>query len=320
MKLGLGESYDNVTVLTPKMRAYLDITKPASTLGVMGLALMASLFYFLYMGEVASIGERLRDVVFVVVTLGFAHGGSQALNMAEDAEMDRDTEHKQNRPIPSGVITEEEARTLAWFLLVAAIARAFIVDSTFGVGVATLSLMGVFYNLSPIRAKERIISIPWQAVSRGLLSFPVVWSAYGSITNPTPWVLGLFMFFYVFGFQNSADIIDRHADEEYGIRTFVVEFGVRQTATIASSSVFLMLAVITAGVEMGHIPSSFYSMFLILPFCAVMWYHMRFNPHYISERTGNHPAWLWFYVGMVLCALIPVITLIVGRFMTAGVL
>jgi len=309
MKLGLGESYDNVSVLTPKMRAYLDITKPASTLGVMGLALMASLFYFLYMGEMASLGDRLRDVVFVVVTLGFAHGGSQALNMAEDAEMDSDTEHKQNRPIPSGVITEEEARTLAWFLLVAAIARAFMVDSTFGVGVATLSLMGVFYNLSPIRAKERIISIPWQAVSRGLLSFPVVWAAYGRVTNPAPWVLGVFMFFYVFGFQNSADIIDRYADAKYGIRTFVVEFGVKETATIALGSMFMMMATVAIGIEVGFIPDTMVSLLLIIPFCLVMWYHMRFNPHYISEKTGNHPAWLWFYVGMVLCALIPVLTL-----------
>jgi len=48
-----------------------------------------------------------------------------------------------------------------------AVGRAYLVNSTFGVGVSVLVLMGVFYNLAPIRAKERIISIPWQAVSRG---------------------------------------------------------------------------------------------------------------------------------------------------------
>jgi len=115
MKLGLGDSYSNVSVLTPKMRAYLDLTKPASTLGVMGLALMVSLFYFFHTGSPELIREEFTTVVYVVVTLGLAHGASQALNMAEDAEMDSNTEHKKNRPIPSGVITEEEARTLAWF-------------------------------------------------------------------------------------------------------------------------------------------------------------------------------------------------------------
>jgi 4-hydroxybenzoate polyprenyltransferase len=240
--------------------------------------------------------------------MGLAHGASQALNMAEDAEMDRNTPHKQNRPIPSGIITEEEARTLAWIAILAAVGRAYITDTTFGVFVSVLVFFGIFYNLSPIRAKERIISIPWQAASRGLLSFPTIWAAYGNPWQPFPWVLGTFMFFYVLSFQNSADIIDREVDEEYGIKTFVVVLGVKRTMFVALGGTIAMIATLGIGVAYGIVPVELLSMLLIIPFCAWMLWTMWDRPYTIDETTGNHPAWLWFYVGMVLCVVIPFAT------------
>lgn len=305
MKWGLGQSYDRVQFLSKKSRAYLDITKPASTLGVMGGYLIGSFFYFYYIGEASSIIAQLNTIIFVVVTMGLAHGASQAMNMAEDAEMDRNTPHKQNRPIPSGIITEEEARTLAWFAMLAAVGRAFLTDRTFGMFVVVLVIFGIFYNLSPIRAKERIISIPWQAASRGLLSFPTIWAAYGNPWQPLPWLLGVFMFFYVLGFQNSADIIDREVDEEYGIKTLIVVLGVRRTLLVALGATIGMVVTLGVGVVSGIVPEKHISLLLIIPFCAWMLWTMWDKPYTIDDRTGNHPAWMWFYVGMVLMVTIP---------------
>jgi 4-hydroxybenzoate polyprenyltransferase len=229
------------------------------------------------------------------------------MNMAEDAEMDRNTPHKQNRPIPSGVITEEEARAISWIASGVALWRAFLVNSTFGTMMMFALFMGIFYNLDPIRAKERIISIPWQAVSRGLLSMPAVWAAYGDITDPLPWVIGVFMFFYVLGFQNSADIIDQDVDSEYGIRTFVVVFGVRKTVIIAAGCTAMMVATVAAAISVGAMEQRFVWLLAIIPFCAYMLMEMWVNPHRISEKTGNHPAWSWFYLGMVLTVAIPLV-------------
>ena len=304
MKLGLGDSYDKVFI-NKKLRAYADTTKPASTLGVMGVYLMASIFFYYYTGQPDAIATDFRDIIYVVVTVGLAHGASQAMNMAEDAEMDMETEHKQNRPIPAGIISQEEARTVAWVLILAAVGRAYLVNSTFGAVMSVLIFMGVFYNLDPIRAKERIISIPWQAASRGLLSFPAIWAAYGDLRSPTPWILGTFLFFYVLGFQNSADIIDRHVDEDHGIRTFIVEYGVVGTSYIALASTLLMVGVIGGSVQLGYLPVRLLATLLIIPFCLGMWFHMRYNPHRMSNATGNHVTWTWFYLGMVLSVAIP---------------
>lgn len=305
MKTGLGQPYEKVSVLTPKIRGYIDLTKPASSLGVGGGYFLGSLFYFYLYGDAHLIESKLISIIYVSVTVLLAHGASQAMNMAEDAEMDKRTKHKKTRPIPSGVVTEEEARSLAWILVAFALGRAYLVSSMFGVFVSILVMAGIFYNLSPIRAKERIISIPWQAASRGLFMFPTIWAAYGDPFQPTPWVLGLFMFFYVLGFQNSADIIDRKVDEEYGIRTFVVEFGVKNTVIIALGSTIAMYIVLLGSISIGYLPERMLAMLITLPFAMYMLMSMWREPYKVSETTGNHPAWLWFYLGMVLNVAVP---------------
>lgn len=305
MKLGLGHSYDRVQVLSKKSRAYIDLTKPASSVGVaMGL-FISSLFYFYYYGIEGQIISNLSTILAVSGSVFLAHSASQAMNMAEDAEMDRNTPHKQNRPIPAGIVSEEEARAVAWVGSGWALSVAFLVSWQYGVLVGLLLFFGIFYNLDPIRAKERIISIPWQAASRGLLSFPAVWVAYGDVWQVEPWILGLFMFFYVLGFQNSADIIDAPIDKEYGISTFVVEYGLRRTLDIALLSMSAMALIIPLAVVSDVIPQRFLFILGILPFCFVMLYYMWAKPQEVSDLTGNHPAWLWFYIGMVMAVSIP---------------
>lgn len=307
MKWGLGDSYDNVEFLSKKTRAYLDITKPASTLGITIAFALASLFYFYYTGQQDMLGDRFFTIVYASVTVGFAHGASQSLNMAEDADMDRNTEHKQDRPIPAGIISEEEARSVAWILSALAIGRGYMVNWRFGVFITIALFMGIFYNLEPIRAKERSISIPWQATSRGLMMFPTVWAAYGDLFQPEPWILSTFMFFYVLGFQNTADIIDEEIDREYGVQTFIVMYGVKRTAVIALGCTLMMVSTIMLAIEFGYLPPEFQAMGIISVFCIIMVYYMLFYPYKVSPKTGNHPAWLWFYAGMVLCILIPLV-------------
>lgn len=303
MKLGLGQSYEEVEYLPRKIRAYIDLTKPASSVGV-GLGyLIVSLFYFVYTGEPVEV----FTVLYVSLTMFLAHSASQALNMSEDAEMDAATPHKQNRPIPSGVVSVEEARAIAFLLAAFALGRGFMVNWRFGVFVSVLLFMGIFYSLEPLRMKESLFSIPWQAVSRGLFVFPAVWAAYGDPLAVEAWVLGLFLFFYVLGFQNSADIVDREVDEEFGVRTWVVEFGVENTVYIALACTGAMMMVIGTAVFYGLLPPRLLILVAIIPFCLYMIWLMWYKPHEISEITSNHPAWLYFYMGLVATVSMPLV-------------
>lgn len=304
VKLGLGESYDKV-VFSRKLRGYADITKPASTVGITLAFAVGLVFYLMYENRNPNLLSEFDTILYASITVGLAHGASQALNMAEDAEMDMNTPHKQNRPIPSGVISTEEARTIAWIMILIAITRAYITAIDFGVIMTISIFLGVFYNLEPIRAKERIISIPWQAVSRGLLMFPAIWSVYDTPFEPLPLFMSIFMFLYVFGFQNTADIIDYEVDKEYGIKTFAVAFGPSNIYKIALVCTLLIGVWTAICVYLNFIPVRFGMLGTIILFCLAMVNDMKKNPTKVSEKTGNHPAWLWYYAGMVFCVLIP---------------
>lgn len=310
MKLGLGHSYDDVQFLNKKVRGWIDLTKPASSVGI-GLGyFVGSLYFFAYTnpsGWIDAVGSNLFNIMFVSATMFLAHSASQALNMAEDADMDRETPHKQNRPIPSGIVTEDEARMIAWILSGLAIWRALWVDKIFAGFVLVLLFFGIFYNLDPIRAKERIISVPWQAASRGLLTFPTIWAAYGNPWKPLPWALGVFLFFYVLGFQNSADFIDKPIDEEYGIQTFVVAFGIDGVIKIAYISVIAMFLSILLFIQLNVYPENLIILISFIPLCLLMIHYMKNKPDAVSETTGNHPSWLWYYAGMVLAVTLPLI-------------
>lgn len=305
MKLGLGESYDKVSYLPVKIRAYLDLTKPASSIGVTIGFFVASIFYFESTGSTAWLDGKLFSMIYASATVFLAHAASQVMNMAEDAEMDKNTEHKKNRPIPSGVVSVDEARSIAWILVFMALVRGFLVNSTFGIFITIAIFMGVFYNLEPIRAKQRALSVPWQATSRGLLFFPTVWAAYGNPLEPLPWVLSTIMFFYVLGYQNSADIIDKEVDELYGVKTFVVMFGVEDVVHLSLASIGAMMVVLGSSILLDIISPIFILYLGIVPFCLYMSGIMYLQPEKIDSRTGNHPAWLLFYLGMVLMIVFP---------------
>jgi 4-hydroxybenzoate polyprenyltransferase len=305
MKWGLGDSYDRVEYLPVKIRAYLDLMQPASTLGLMTTFALASVFYYFYMGEPSLIYSNYQQIIYATFTIGISHGASQTLNMAEDAEIDKQTEHKENRPIPAGIVSVKEARAIAWVLIAVALFRGFVMNMQFGVMVSVALFFGVFYNVEPIRAKEKIYGIPWQAISRGLIAFPLVWSAYGNLYSLFPWVIGVVMFFYVLAYQNSADIIDKDVDREHGISTFVAEFGIKRTVYIGLGSLSVMVAVVHTAIESNLLPRRYLILLAVVPYCLYMSYCMYQTPEQVTETTGNHPAYLMYYLGFLFFVALP---------------
>lgn len=296
VKLGLGDSYEK-TIIPQKIRAYIDITKPASSLGVALVMPFAAIIYAdVTHGEpVGFLLDEWATVVFASFTAVLLHGGSQALNMAEDAYIDRQTDHKQNRPIPSGVITEEEARSLAWIFIFIGIGRAFTINPQFGTMAIVLAFMGVFYNLDPIRAKKHLwINLVWQAVSRGLLMFPVAFSVWGEAMHPTAWGMGVVAFFLVLSLQNSADLPDIEMDEKYNITTPAVYHGPKTLVLIMGWIAMLMFGAAAYLMSIGIIPYYTSIFLLIIPVAASL-YKLWRDPTGTSDISGQSTVWYAYY-------------------------
>lgn len=310
MKIGLGQSYDT-TIIDPKIRAYFDITKPASSVGIMFTVPFAAIIYgeLYHTSGVAFFLANFWDVIFAAATMFLLHGGSQAMNMAEDAHIDKQTPHKQNRPIPAGLLTEEDARALAWIVIFVAVVRAFSLSEAFGVYAVVLAFFGIFYNLEPIRTKKRLwINLVWQATSRGLLLFPATFAVWGEMWNPVAWTMGIAAFLLVLSMQNTADFADVDVDEQFDIITPAVHHGLDDLVKIMLIIAILMFGFIAMAIYLRWIPNFWSLYLLIIPIGWSLW-SLWNDPRDISEIGGNHTSWYVYYFSLASMYMLPAVQL-----------
>ncbi len=115
----------------------------------MALGILVALFY--EPDTIAGIGWRL--VVAVLATCLVA-SSNYVLNEVLDAATDRLHPTKRNRPVPAGRVHIPTA-LVEWLALAAAgFALAFTINVPFAGAAIALWIMGLIYNVRPIRAKE----------------------------------------------------------------------------------------------------------------------------------------------------------------------
>lgn len=311
VKLGLGDSYDK-TIIPQKMRAYADITKPASSFGVMFTIPFAAIIYgeLIHGAGLAFAQQNAMDILYASVTMLLLHGSSQAMNMAEDAHIDRQTDHKQNRPIPAGIISEEEARSLAWIFMFLGVARAFTITTQFGIFAVALALLGIFYNLDPIRAKKHLwLNLVWQAASRGLLLYPAAFAIWGAGFTVTPWGMGIVAFLLVLSLQNSADLPDMEMDEKYDIITPAVYHGPQVLIEIMALIAGAMFGVLAIFIHFNVIPFFWSLALLAIPITGSL-FKLWKNPEATSDISGQSTVWYVYYGSLAGLYILPAMQLI----------
>lgn len=312
VKLGIGDSYSKVLV-SKKIRAWLDLSKPASSVGVM----LAMPFTALLYGELIGVGgigfliaERYT-VLLASLTTFLLHGGSQSMNMAEDAFIDKQTDHKGNRPIPAGIVSEEEARAISWITIMLGIGLAFMTSTPFGIFTIVLAFFGVFYNLEPLRTKKYLwVNLIWQAISRGLLLYPAAFAAFGEPLHPVAWGMGVVGFLLVLSFQNTADYSDVKMDEKHGIITPAVYYGLDDLTKIMFGIALMMFAAVTLFIEIGVIPNFWTLYALALPMGYSLW-DLYNEPSGIAGIGENHSSWYTYYACLASIYMLPAVQLII---------
>ena len=93
-------------------------------------------------------------IIWGVLALVFVNAASNTLNQVHDVEIDR--VNKPYRPIPAGIVTKDEARTMAWILYLVTLWRSAWVNRTFAFFVLLLMLTTIAYSAEPVRLKKRL--------------------------------------------------------------------------------------------------------------------------------------------------------------------
>jgi len=228
--------------------------------------------------------EKLMVAIYVGVTLASCQAAGQVINQYADASLDKLV--KQYRPIPSGLISKEEALGVGWLLALFSVARAFTITISFGLLTVLLLFFAVFYSLSPLspRRIHPVLNIFWMAISRGFIPVMAVWSIYGHWVSALPYAWIAFV--WVLGFQGTKDLEDVEADKQFGIKTLPGEFG--------SFGLVMWMVACTFILVCSIFLTQLLIMFALVPLAIFsIW---GFNRK--SKFTENTYGWLGFYAGL----------------------
>jgi len=227
--------------------------------------------------------QHLYTAIYVGITLALTQATGQVLNQYADAELDKII--KNYRPIPSGLVSREEALGLSWLLAIFAVGRAFTISIFFGLVVLTLIFFAVFYSLAPFSPRKihPLANVAWMAFSRGFLPMFAVLSVYGSLDEAVPYAV--FTFLWCLSLQGTKDIGDAAGDKNYGIKTIPNTYGLRG---------FRFYVLITMVVMYGFAALFIRQMLLLLPISVIALIGLG------KKVSGleNDVSWVCFYAGV----------------------
>jgi 4-hydroxybenzoate polyprenyltransferase len=317
VKLYAKDSYKKANY-APKIRGILDLFRPftllAPLVGGIAAALMALAidplpkFEGRFILNGAFIGPEfswsypfvywefpLLELLAGVSSLMLVNAGSNVLNQVYDIKIDRI--NKPYRPIPSKIITLDEARTVAWVLYLVTLWRAAAVSSgAFLFLILIIMLITIFYSIPPVRLKKRLfISNLSIAFARGMLGFAAGWCIFGDPFNPTPWLIGMVMSIYLIGAVTTKDFTDIKGDKKFGMRTLPVEFGKKTAINISAPFFVSPFILIPLGIWRGHLIESTMNMIVLIVwgvYIVVLLYKFADTP---DKKFENTPVWLHMY-------------------------
>jgi len=318
VKIYAKDSYKKVS-FSPKVRGVLDLLRPftllAPLIGGLSAALMAIAIDPLpkyagrFIADGAFIGPEfswsypfmywqfpILELITGVSALMLVNAGSNILNQVYDFKIDKI--NKSYRPIPSRIITLNEARTFAWVVYLVTLWRAaFVSSGAFLFIILLIMLITIFYSIPPIQFKKRLfISNMTIAFARGMLGFVAGWTIFGDPFNPTPWLIGLIMSVYLFGAVTTKDFTDMPGDKKYGMRTLPVVFGKQKAIAVSAPFFISPFILIPFGIWRGHLIDEAMILTVLIIwgiYIVMLLYKFGDTP---DKKFENTPVWIHMYL------------------------
>jgi 4-hydroxybenzoate polyprenyltransferase len=303
------DSWSKVKYVPKKLRGFLDLLRPFTLLApAIGGICSAVLAYNYAHGSLKNIDLML--LVHGVGTLVIVNGASNALNQACDSEID--AINKPYRPIPSKIITVDEARIISYILYLFIIFRACLINFEFASLILIIMCLTIIYSMEPIRLKKRLFASNIAiALGRGLLGFVAGWCIFGSANNPMPWIIGSIMFIYLIGASTTKDFPDVAGDRQYSIRTLPVVYGRNKAIAFSAPFFIFPFALIPIAIQLKLLSPNTIWLTLLSIWGTYIVFLLWKYADVADKKFENTPVWKHMYfmliavqIGFCLCYLL----------------
>ncbi len=255
------------------------------------------------------------------------NAGSNTINQVADLAADRI--NKPNRPIPSGRVSEAQARRHAWVLYLLGTVPVWLVVPYPHVTLAQrlhapLLAHGVFLLYVGAAVMTLVYSLPswgrtkrfgiWAnvtiAIPRGVWLKVAGWGMVAAITYAEGWWIGLIFGLFLLGASTTKDFSDMKGDAASGVYTLPVKYGVRKAAWMIAPSFVLPWLLMPLGTvlrdpaapELPLLTGN--AMFLsVLGIGLTVWglytTSLLLRDPEALAHTENHPSWTHMYLMMM---------------------
>lgn len=308
VKLTPEESYEKVEFFPKKIRGAIDLVRPftllAPAIGGVAAALIGLCIAQNSYLSADMVLNNLTTIIWGVSTLVIVNAASNALNAAYDLDIDRI--NKPYRPIPSGVVTKDEARSLAWLLYLVTLWRAATAFRfTYSFLVLLIMLITIGYSMPPLRFKQRLwisnLSVAW---ARGMLGFVAAWAIFsdpfapynGWPFDPRPWGIGLVMFIFLTGATTTKDFTDVEGDRRFGMRTLPVAYGMKKAALYSTPFLIVPFLLIPAEIAVGVMHLHAYLLLVLAAWAGYLIYLLLKSDFSRQQKMENSPVWTHMYL------------------------
>lgn len=177
------------------LRAYAAIARPDNWFKNI-FVLPGAVLAFFFRPDLASATSALRLTGALACTCLVA-SSYYVLNELLDARFDIHHPVKKHRPIPSGRIHRPAAWVLFAVLAAAGIAGGFAVNTPVGLLLLVLWMLGLLYNVPPVRLKDRIYLDVLSESLNNPARLALGWYAAGLLDAPPP--LSIVVAYWMFG-------------------------------------------------------------------------------------------------------------------------
>ena len=273
-----------------KLSAYAELIRLNRPIGIF-LLLWPTLWALFIVGE-----GKPDLTVFIVFTLGviLMRSAGCAINDFADRNIDGNVERTKNRPIIAGKVSPFEAVII--FLLLSAIAFLMVV--------LFLNQLTLYFSLAAVALAasypftKRLHYLP--QVHLGLAfawAIPMVFVAHtNQLPPPWGWLLLVVTLLWTTAYDTIYGMVDRKDDIKIGVKSTAILFGTADRLIIGVLQVFVLLGLISIGVQNDLRYWYFCSIGLVALFFVYQQLLIRYRrPHDCFDAFLNNN-----YVGLII--------------------
>jgi len=277
-----------------KLSGFFHLIRPFTLLAPFVVSTSIMIASYVYINESISFHLVFFSLI-LPASLSFVllNGASNALNQATDYRADIIS--KPYRPLPSMVITKQEAITISIILYVCAFILGSMINFMFLLFLTLITFFTITYSIYP-RMKDRLwFNQLWIAIPRGFLAILASWSVFGTFLDPIPFIISCIAGVFLFGGSITKDFTDQKADEVVGTKTLINCYGEQKAAFIVLPFLFFPFLLIPIFINNGLLPGSFWFLtFLAIPsFLTFRTMVQRESTQCLLENTK---AWFLMYM------------------------